>query len=146
MEDMNRKQLFWTRLTALFAGLCAAALVALALVFGAAVRDVRAELPKIRTAVEKWEGVADQASKALGGTDKLIGDLNAMVSDASGITDDLRKAAGDISEITASLNDNVSRLADALEQFPEIDVAGLNDSIEKLKKTVDPLSRLLGVG
>ena len=148
MEENNKtakKQLFWTRMTALFALVAAAAAVSLAVMFGAVIQEVRKELPKIESSLEEFNRMAGQAEKTLGDAGQLIEDLDRLGENAEQISNSLSDAARDLSRLADSVaGENIDRLARVLEDLGKLDFSALKDAADSLRLSIGPLSGILG--
>ena len=148
MEENNKtakKQLFWTRMTALFALVAAAAAVSLAVMFGAVLQEVRKELPKIESSLEEFNRMAGQAEKTLGDAGQLIENLDRLGENAEQISNSLSDAAGDLSRLADSVaGENIDRLAQVLEDLGKLDFSALKDAADSLRLSIGPLSGILG--
>ena len=148
MEENNKtakKQLFWTRLTALFTLLAAAAAISLAVMFGAVIQRVRTELPKIESSLEEINRMAGQAEKTLGDAGQLIADIEQLSENTEQISKSLSDAAEGLSRLSESVSgENIDRLSKVLEDLGKLDFSALKDAADSLRLSIGPLSGILG--
>ena len=130
MEELLKKQLFWTRL-----GVILLAVVLVIVLVGAVI--LAPAMVSINNITKDLEQITRRLDQA----------------DIAGIAEDLKKVSDELAQVDfALLGDNINKVAEdaqvsmeaALTALDTLDLETLNAAIADLKTIIDPLARLIG--
>ena len=151
MSEFERKQLRWTRITAIFTVLIfLLLLMTVGALFGfmAQVQEVMNTLSEVSRQLNTvdWAGVADAM-------DAVASQLQS--SQIEEIIEKLNTVSGSLAEVDfVGLSEDVgtlataaqSSLAEAMSAINELDIEGLNKAIRDLQTIIEPLAKFFGRG
>ena len=151
MSEFEKKQLRWTRITAIFTIL----IFLLLLIFTVGIITFVQEMQAVMTTLNEisyqlstvdWAGVANAMDAVA---------VQLQSSQIEEIIDKLNTVSGSLAEVDfVGLADDVGTLAtaaqtsltEAMEAIDELDIEGLNKAIHDLQTIVEPLAKFFGRG
>ena len=151
MSEFEKKQLRWTRITAIFTVLIFLTLLVFAVGVISFVQEMQtvmdtlSEISRQLNTVD-WAGVAEAM-------DSVASQLQS--SQIEEIIEKLNTVSGSLAEVDfVGLSEDVGTLAtaaqtslsEAMEAIDELDIEGLNKAIHDLQTIVEPLAKLFGRG
>jgi len=117
--DVNKKRLFWTRISVALVAVLVVAFVSVVPFVIGTLLSAQNTLTNVNSAITQAQGIMTDLSTTVGSLETTIGDVSKLVGDSS------------------------KNLTEAFNKINSVDFEGLNKAIEDLGAVVEPLNEMV---